>query len=47
MKIKELLKAIEKIPKETEIQIEDGHGNHYKAIWIMYYKGELTIGWED
>ena len=47
MKVKELLKELEKLNPETIVQIEDEHGNHYKAIWVMYYKGELTIGWED
>ena len=47
MKVKELLKQLENLNPETEIQIEDEHGFHHKVIWFMHYKGELTIGWTE
>ena len=47
MKVKELLKELEKLNPETIVQIEDDSGYHHKEIWTMHYKGELTIGWED
>lgn len=46
MKVKDLLKAIEKIPKETEIEIETGPYKH-KLAWCMFYKGILTIGYDE
>ena len=47
MTVKELIKQLEKLNPQTEIQIEDDSGYHHKEIWIMPYKGELTIGWEE
>lgn len=44
MKVKELLEQIQNLPPETEIQIEDDGGWKHKVIWLMYFKGELTIG---
>lgn len=46
MKVKDLLKAIENIPKETEIEIESGP-YHYKTVWAMFFKGVLTLGFDE
>lgn len=46
MKVKDLLKAIEKIPPETEIEIETGPYKH-KLAWAMFFKGVLTLGFDE
>lgn len=46
MKAKDLLKELENIPPETEIEIESGP-YHYKAAWVMFFKGVLTLGFDE
>lgn len=46
MKVKDLLKAIEKLPPETEIEIETGPYKH-KLAWCMFFKGVLTLGFDE
>lgn len=45
MKVKDLLKELENIPPETEIEIESGP-YHYKVVWAMFFKGVLTLGFD-
>lgn len=46
MKVKDLLKDLEKLPPETEIEIESG-AYRYKLAWAMFFKGVLTLGFDE
>lgn len=46
MKVKELLNELKNLPPETEIEIESGP-YHYKLVWAMFFKGVLTLGFDE